>query len=112
MSAIPQIDDPQVGFYQIKLVKKGPFIPVRIWDHIAERDEAGDLMEDEGLRCQIDGEEANPYEQWVYFGNNPITEAEYNFMVADSAHAKKYRPDDAKATPRKAISLSEMKSIF
>jgi len=109
---IPRIDEPQVGYYQVKLVKNGPYVPVIVWDNVTEKDEAGDYQEDQGLTCRINGELVNVYEQWVYFANNEITKAEYDFMCADAEHAREWRPDDPKSQPRKAIDLSTQKPIF
>ena len=105
-------DSPIPGFYQTRLVKAGPFVGVKVWFNIAERDEAGDLLEDEGLMMLRDGELVNPYDNWVWCMGNEITEAEYNWMIADSDHAKQYRPEDAKANPRRSIDLANSKSVF
>ena len=83
-----------------------------LWINETERDEAGDYLEDQGLMMLIDGERANPEESWLWCMDNPISESEYNFLVADSSHAKQYRPEDAKANPHQAIDLANSKPIF
>lgn len=87
-------------------------MPARVWINETPKDEAGDYLEDQGLMCTIDGELVNVYEKWIWLMGNPINKQEYDFMRADSSHAKQYRPDDVKATPRRAIDLSTQKSIF
>jgi len=108
-------DTPQPGFYKMRLVKNGVYVPVHIWDNVTEKDEAGDYLEDQGLIMLIDGEFINPQHignKWLYCMGDPIKKKEYDFMLADSDHAQKYRPDDVKSQPRKAINLSTQKSIF
>lgn len=107
---------PQPGFYQTRLTKGGPFVPARVWFNIADRDEAGDLMDDECMMMEIDGKriqtELAMNEKWLWMYGWPITKADYDFMMADSKHAKEHRPDDPKATPTKTIDLSTQRPIF
>ena len=108
-------DTPQPGYYETRLVKNGPFVPARVWINDTPRDEAGDFLEDQGLMMEIDGERVNGQhmnQRWLWMYGNPITKQEYDFMIADSSHAKQHRPEDAKAKPRKSIDLSTQKSIF
>lgn len=108
-------DTPHPGFYKMRLVKGGPFVPCRVWFNEPERDEAGDLMDDECLMMSINGEFINGQlmgERWIWLMGNPISEAEYRFMLDDAEHAKEWRRDDPKATPTKAIDLHNMKPIF
>ena len=109
-------DTPQPGHYKTRLVRNGPFVPARVWINKPERDDAGDLMDDEGLMMEVNGERISGEqliaETWLWLMGNPIDQAEYDFMMADSDHAQKYRPDDPKARPTKAIDLGSQKSIF
>ena len=108
-------DGPQPGYYETRLVKNGPLVPARVWFNHPEIDEAGDLMDDEGLMMEIDGERVNGQhmdQKWHWMYGGKITKQEYDFMRADSEHAKAYRPEDVKATPTKSIDLSTQKSIF
>ena len=104
-------DHPKIGFYKIQLVKNGPWVAAKIWFNKPEVDEAGDLLDDEGLMCLINGERCDPYDKWTWMGD-PITETEYLFMIDDADHAKEYRPDDVKASPFKAVNLDDMKPVF
>lgn len=105
-------DTPQPGYYKRKLVKGGPFVAVKVWMNEPDVDAAGDLMDDEGLMMLIEGERVNPDDNWSWCMGNAIDKAEYDFMCADSDHAKQYRPDDVKANPRKPIDLANAKPIF
>ncbi len=104
---------PVVGFYKRRFVRGGPWVPAKIWWDRGDIDpESGDQMSDDVLRCVVDGRYCDIDDQWNWIGGNPITEAEYNFMVADAAHARVHRPDDAKATPYEPIDLGMMKPVF
>jgi hypothetical protein len=109
-------------FYRARLVKDGPFVGVMVWH-------GGPL---------VDGEQVDRSPRWqalvgtettaraVLMGNElpvdvdgatlrnlePIKEHEYRFMVADAAHASDWRPDDPKASPRKAIDFHTLKPRF
>jgi len=108
-------DTPQPGHYKTRVVRNGPFVPARVWINVPERDEAGDLMDDEGLMMEVDGEFVNGQhmdQKWLWMIGNPITKQEYDFMIADSDHAQKYRPGDPKSQPTKPIDLSTQPPIF
>jgi hypothetical protein len=59
------------------------------------------------LICEVDGRRVDPHTEWTRLAMGPITKETYDFMVADAAHARRYRPGDPKANPRKAIDLSK-----
>lgn len=101
------IDAPQPGCWMIRLVKGGPEVPARIYRH-ATTHEPGDeenLMERPAfLVAEIAGELVDLDDVWLR-GGRAIDDAEYRFQVADHAHAREWRPRDAKANPRRAIDL-------
>ena len=94
--------EPQCGFYQRRLVKEGPWVPVRIFMHQVT-DEEGELTEPEELRCEVDGKPANPFDQWTWVCTQPITRERYRFMVANASWAKKHAPTEPEANPRAAV---------
>jgi len=96
---------PIPGHYTMRLVKKGPLVPVEIRDVSDRCPETGELMEDQRFVATINGEEAPVERAWPWCSKAPITEAEYRFMVADARHAEAYRPEDPKASPRRAVDL-------
>lgn len=97
-------DVPQCGFYERRLVSGGPFVPARIWRE-PETDMNGAPTGRDLLRCVVNGKPRDPNAEWTRLSMRPVKEAAYNFEVADSAHAKAFRPDDPKATPEKSIDL-------
>ena len=107
------INDPQEGFYRRRLVRGGPWVPGCIWWVYGEVDqESGHKMEDDVLHCLVNGRHRDPYREWLWLAKEPITEAEYNFMVDDAAHARAHRPDDPKAKPDAPVNLGTMKPVF
>lgn len=86
------VDDLDPGYYKVRLYQKGPWVPVRVWLE-GERDEAGDLVEDERLRCQwwpcMDDPftvyEIDPFEEvgiWIrHYFFQPIDKDEFEWML-------------------------------
>lgn len=95
-------EDPEEGFYKRRLVKGGPWVPVQIWVE-AERDEAGDLLSDEVVKCTVDGVLVDVDSHWSYCCARPITEAEFDYLSRVSAHAKARAPREPLANPRRRI---------
>lgn len=128
------LNDPQPGYYKRRLAKGGVEVPARIWWEWGDREtcaacgglmgnihvgpcrecdgEGTVLMSDDILRCTINGEDRDPFEEWSWLAGHPITEAEYKYLMADAEHAREYRPDDPKANPRKPVDLDKMKPLF
>ena len=76
-------DDPQCGFFKVKLVRGGPWVPARIWLHQEIDPETDELITDEVLRCEIAGRERDPYESWITcLIGKVISEAEYKARKA------------------------------
>lgn len=101
--APPITHDPQPGFYRRKLVRGGPWVGVHIWLE-QDIDEAGELIAPPVLRALVG---SNSYvdadDVWTYVADNPISQEEYNFMVAEAAWTKARSPDDPSANPREPI---------
>lgn len=95
-------DEPQCGWFQRKLVKGGPMVPARIWLFF-ETDDAGELVDEEVLQCEVNGERADAVEQWSYLAGHPITEQQFSYMTALSAHVREYEPSHPLADPRKPV---------
>lgn len=93
--------DPQVGWFKRRLVKAGPFVPARIW--MFQPTEDGELVGDETFQCEVNGKFADAEDQWLWLCQNPITEGEYNYMMAMSDHAVRNEPDHPAANPNAAI---------
>jgi len=81
-------DEPQSGWYKMRRVKGGQWVPVRIW-WWRQVDHTGDLVEPEKLRCVIGGIydefDADPAKLWVSCAKRPISPTEYNKLYTAAA---------------------------
>lgn len=98
--------DYRPGFYRVRLVKDGPWVPVHLAEHV-ERDAAGDPIADAEYRLEIDGDVilnfGPKYPQGLL--GEPITEAEYDYMRATTRHAVAHEPTHPAANPYAPIDL-------
>lgn len=100
----PVHDDPQPGYYRRKLAKGGPWVPVRIWIE-QDIDDAGDLVVPPRVRCLLNGHEADAGEQWTWCCAEPITRAEYAYLLDTGRWAAAHAPDEPLANPGARIDL-------
>lgn len=100
----PIADEAQCGWFKRKLVKGGPFVPARIW-LVQDVGEDGELLDDELLQCEVNGQYADPVDQWSYLCGQPITEAEFQYMEATRIWAEQHAPEHPQAKPRERINL-------
>lgn len=96
-------DEPQCGWFARRLVKGGILVPARIWIEGAIFDDAGDLVDQPELRCEVNGRAADPFEQWHWLAGSPISEAEFNFMTKRAQWAAWYAPDLPEANPKRPV---------
>jgi len=94
---------PECGWFKRRLVKQGPFVPARIWLDSEIDPETGELMGDERLYAEVNGQWADPVEAWGWLCGNPISEAEFNYMTALHAHAERWEPQHPAANSREKI---------
>ena len=94
--------EPQCGWFKCRLVKKGPFVPARIWV-VAETDDNGDLIDEELYQCEVDGEYRDPEQQWLHLSKYPIPKAEFDYLTSLAAWARACEPSHPLANPRKAV---------
>lgn len=99
------VDDPQPGYYRRKLVKGGPWVPVRIWLVECIDETTGELMAPSYLCCDVDGKPASPDDQWPYCCDQAISVADFEHMTKLSKYAKARDPREPLADPRKRIDL-------
>ncbi len=108
-----QPDRPVAGFYQMRLVRGGPLVPVRIWFGEPFDPCTGEWCErSHRWRAAIDGEQVSIWRAWPSCSGRPISEGDYRFMRAMSAHARTYEPGLPQANPLKPIDLNAMAPIF
>lgn len=92
-------DEPQCGFFRRRLVRNGPWVPARIWIEQIVCPDTGELVDDERLRCEVNGLDRDPGEAWLWLAGQPISEAEFNYMTALRAWAAWSSPDHPAARP-------------
>lgn len=71
---------PECGWFKARLVKGGPWVPVRIWCEREICPATGELTAPEVLRCEADGMRRDPANVWTFL--TPITRAEFETMIA------------------------------
>ena len=76
-------DQPQPGWYRRRLVKGGPFVPVKIWLDQDIDHESGELQSPEILRATLNGQPTDPVRVWTYC--DPISREQ--FEALEAAHA-------------------------
>lgn len=73
-------DDPQCGWFKMRRVKGGPWVPVQI---LVDRDidhATGELLADERLRIEVEGiDKGDPLRLWTYL--TPISNAEFEHLT-------------------------------
>lgn len=108
-----QVDTPVAGCYRTRLVRNGPFVPVRIWHGPPHDPVTGEEL-DRSWRwqCLVAGELADLHRVWPWCGRHPISEADYRLMLAQAEWAKQYAPHSAEAQPRKPVDLSTIPLPF
>ena len=81
----PRTADPQPGYFLVRKVRGGPWLPAIIY-----------------LRAEVLGEPADIYSVWDY--GHPITEASYRYLMDDAAWCRQYAPHEPLANPDKPVS--------
>lgn len=111
---MPRIDIIEAGFYRMKLVRNGPWVPVKVWfGQPPDPDHPGELL-DRSLRwqCEVDGLEADVDQVWPIVAGRQIDENEYRYLIAVVHHAKTWDPQYPESTPEQAIDLLKVKPPF
>lgn len=104
---------PVPGFYRRRMVRGGVWVAARIWVEDGERDpDTNELLSDQVIRCEVGGAQADPIAQWSYLAGQPITEAEFEYLMAAAAWAERHAPDAPEANPRAPIDLNSMPPLF
>lgn len=92
---------PQPGYYKRKLVRGGPWIPVRLWVDPAHD---GRIAATVGIDDRADF----AIDIWTWVAGNPISEDEYNYLIANLKHVRDHRPDDPLNTPTAPVDFATM----
>jgi hypothetical protein len=75
--------NPQCGYYRMKMVKGGPWVPVRIWCRQTIDLETMELAEPETFQADVGGEVGDPVGVWSYC--QPISRETYEALLAACA---------------------------
>jgi hypothetical protein len=103
------VDQPKVGYFKLRLVKRGPWVGARI-DQI-----------DGKWVATIDGTEQSPGHEdpveakgvlKVWHAGQFISQPEYNYLVQLAAWAREHSPDHPAANPGKPIDLATLPPVF
>lgn len=72
---------PECGWFKMRYVKNGPWVPVRIFVDRDMDPDTGELTRDENLRIEIEGIDNgdDPARWWTYL--TTITQAEFNRLM-------------------------------
>lgn len=107
------IDDPQPGFWLIRLAKKAPEMPARIWcERLPEHADApidpwpNSETRILGIFAEIAGKEAEVEAIWHRRGK-PITEQEYHYRSAEAGWCRDYAPTEPLANPTAPVRLAD-----
>ena len=95
--------DPQCGWFLARQSRGGPLVPARIYLEQEVCPETGNLLSDEVLKCEINGREYDPEEQFPYLCGEPITEQAYNYLMARKDFTETYAPHEPAANPFKKV---------
>lgn len=97
----PPIHDsePEAGFFQMRLVRGGPWVPVRIWLHQVIDGETGELVQDERLAATVDGRPADPCQIWTRCAAHPVSEQYFAYLTAGSRWDRAHAPHHPAANP-------------
>lgn len=113
MNTIPHVSIPTAGFYQLRLVKDGPWVPVRIWRGFGADPLTGEIIERGWIwRAELNGAGVPVDRVWPYCAGEPIERAEYDYMLAMIDHATRYEPAMPEANPWEKIDWGTLKFDF
>jgi hypothetical protein len=97
--AVPIHDGmPEPGWYRMRAVKNGPWLPVHIFFNQVIDDETGELAEPEDLRAERMGRAVDPVAIWTYC--QPISREAFDALV------ERHRTEDVMAATHTAVDLS------
>lgn len=106
-------DKPIEGFYEMRLVRGGPWCPVRIWHGMPFDPATGEWCErQEKWRACLNGEQVDVWRCWPGCSGHPISEADYRHMRAAQNYAVTFEADLPAANPHRKIDLDTLPPIY
>lgn len=70
---------PECGWFKMKLVRGGPWVPARIWMTRETDPLTGELTAPEEYHCEVDGDRRDPASVWTHLV--PISKAEHAALL-------------------------------
>ena len=101
-------DDPQVGWFVTRMTRGGPMVPARIWLEQEVCPDTGELLSDEVLKCEINGQPRDAYEVWHWICGEPIEESAFNYLIARGEFAREWAPSEPAANPYSRVDWSKV----
>lgn len=86
------INVPQPGFWMVRLVKGGPYVPARIWH------------DGDALRAEIIDEPVDPITIWHGRGETIDGEA-WQHQIDEIAWLRAHRPNNPRCHPRQPVNI-------
>lgn len=110
-----QVDQPEPGFFKLRLARGGPWVPARIWYGPPIDPITGEDL-DRSPRLQAQTFDFEPTADFVrickvWTHGVRIDEAEYDFMRASIAYAKAHRPSDPIANPFRTVDVASLPPV-
>lgn len=116
-----RIDEPEPGYFKIRLVRKGPWVPARIRHEPIPCPDTGQPLDRSYLwHAEIAGihhappdrdpARAGVFRIWL-FGKR-ITEDEYRKLRDKKDQAERHDPQAPELTPEQPVDLGRMKPLF
>lgn len=98
--------EPQPGWYRRRLITGGPWVAARIWWHQVVDPATGELTEPEELQCEVDEKDRDPFDQWGWLADNPISAVRYCEMIAKKQWAGSNDPTNPVLNPEQPVDLA------
>lgn len=96
------VSAPQPGFFKLRLVKGGPWVPARIFEIPAVDPITSETLDrPQMLNAEIDGAPVDVDRVWLF--GYPIDQKEFDFLSATSRWARDFAPDEPAAKPREKM---------
>lgn len=103
------VDEPQPGFFRMRLVKRGPYVPAKIenvdgkWSATINGKPQLPTHEDPMLASGVLD---------IWHSAKIIDEAEYKYLIGLKEWAERVKPDHPAANPYKPIDLKTLPPVF
>lgn len=112
-SNAPRVDLPVPGHYRRRLVKSGPYVPIKIEYSVARDPDTGEQLDRSPMWiAYLNGELVDVFSVWPECSGSPIDEAEYKFLLTVKEWAEANDPTAPEANPRRPIDLNELPTLF